>query len=93
MQIVDVSDQADVDAVFDLTEECERKGKPRARQCFRRESADSLRQELTDTIIKQFGSQQQAPRMYPALMFRLCTKMCNHSDLAEDGFRPPFKQS
>ncbi|CEJ59286.1 hypothetical protein PMG11_07917 [Penicillium brasilianum] len=29
------------------------------------------------------------PRIRTAIMFRLCTEMCNHSETAEEGFRPP----
>lgn len=88
VQIVDVSDQSRVDAFFDLAESCEHKGKATVRQKFRRESAEALQQELKDAVIKQFGSEGNAPEMRPAIMFRFCTKMCNHSDQGEDGFRP-----
>lgn len=93
VQIVDVSDQARVDAFFDLAESCEHKGKAMVRQNFCRESAEALQQELKDAVIKQVGSERQAPEMRPAIMFRLCTKMCNHSDQGEDGFRPLFRKA
>jgi hypothetical protein len=54
-------------------------------------SAEALQQELQTAVIKQFGSEGQAPEMRPAIMFRLCTKMCNHSDQGEDGFLPLFR--
>ena len=84
VQVVDVTDQARVTALFDLAEECERKDNIRIRQSFHRESPEALSRELQDLVIKRFGSQRQAPKMHPALMFRLCTKMCNHSDPADD---------
>ncbi|KAJ5152805.1 uncharacterized protein N7482_009283 [Penicillium canariense] len=84
VQVVDVADQARVTALFDLAEECERKGNAKVRQKFRRETPESLSQELQDVVKRRFRS-QQAPKMHPALMFRLCTKMCNHLDPADDG--------
>lgn len=92
VQIVNVSEQTRIDALFDLAEGCEHKGKATVRQDFQRESAESLQQELKDVAIEKFGSQQRAPEMHPAIMFRLCTEMCNHSELAEDGFRPQFRE-
>lgn len=93
VQIVNVSEQAKVDAFFDLAKGCEHKGKATVRQNFQRVSAESLRQELKDVVIEQFGSLQRAPEMHPAIMFRLCTEMCNHSELAEDWFRPPVREA
>lgn len=84
VQVVDVNDQARVTALFDLAEECEREGDIRVRQTLYRESPEALSRELHDLVVKRFGSRQQAPKMHPALMFRLCTKMCNHSGLADD---------
>ncbi|KAF7714878.1 Uncharacterized protein PECH_007879 [Penicillium ucsense] len=83
VQVVDVNDQARVTALFDLAEGCEREGNIRVRQTFYRESPEALSRELHDLVVKRFGSQQKAPKMHPALMFRLCTKMCNHSGSAD----------
>lgn len=79
VQVVDIAQQARVKAFFDLAEDCERNGNFRVRQDFRKDTLESLSKELQDTVVQRFGSQQQAPKMYPGLMFRLCTKMCNHS--------------
>lgn len=79
VQIVPMSDQARVNAFLDLAEECERKQHVTISQDLPRDSAESYKQELRDCIVKMFGSEELVPRMYPAIMFRLCTFWCNHS--------------
>ena len=85
VQVMDVAEQARVKALFDLAEECEREGNARVCQKFRRETPESLSRELQHIVIQRFGSKQQALKMHPGLMFRLCTEMCNHTNLADDG--------
>jgi hypothetical protein len=53
---------------------------------FRRESAETLQERLNRVVIKCLGSLEQAPQMHPDIMFQLCTRMCNHSSYADDGF-------
>lgn len=55
-------------------------------QNFRRESAETLQERLNHIVIKCFRSLEQAPKVHRAIMFRLCTKMCNHSSYTDDGF-------
>lgn len=78
VQIVDVSEEAKIEAYLDLAETCERKKLVTIGQDFRRESADSMKQDLRAIIMAEFGSEELAAAMRPAVMFRLCTRMCNH---------------
>lgn len=79
VQLVDVSDEARMNAYFDLAEECEHKGHVHASQDLRRESADSIKKKLRDTLIETYPSVEPLPTMRPVIMFRLCTHMCNHA--------------
>lgn len=78
VQVIDVSNEAKVNALFDLAEESERKYQVTVGQDFHRDSAESMKQRLTDVIVTTFGSEKIVPPMHPAIMFRLCTEMCNH---------------
>ncbi|KAK5111585.1 hypothetical protein LTR85_011814 [Meristemomyces frigidus] len=79
VQVVDVSEEARVSAYFDLAETCERKGSPLTTgQNLHRDSADTMREQLRDLVMLEFGSEALAAAMRPAFMFRLCTQMCNH---------------
>ena len=78
VQIVDVSQEAKVAAYFDLAETCERRTPVTIRQNFGRDSVDSMKNYLRQVIIDQFHSEELAATMHPAIMFRLCTRMCNH---------------
>jgi hypothetical protein len=78
VRIVDVSQEAKVAAYFDLAETCERRNPVTIRQNFGRDSADSMKKYLRQVIIDQFHSEELATTMHPAIMFRLCTRMCNH---------------
>lgn len=51
---------------------------------LRRGSVDSIEQRLREFIVKTFGSEEVVPPMRPAIMFRLCTRMCNHSGDTEN---------
>lgn len=78
VQLVDISDEARLDAYFDLAKKCEVDAYTTVRQDFHRDSPESLKQSLKDKVAEAFGTQAQLPPMYPAIMFRLCTGMCHH---------------
>lgn len=78
VQVIDVSEQNRVEEYFSLAEMCERKGSIKVRQDFSRESADSMKQQLRAVVMEQFRCEELAELMRPAIMFRLCTQMCNH---------------
>ena len=78
VQIVDVADEARIEAFFAPAESSERKSSVTIGQDFGRESANSMRQKLRAVIIAQFCSEELAAAMRPAVRFRLCTRMCNN---------------
>lgn len=78
VQVIDVTDEARVNALLDLAERSERNGQVAARQDFHLDSVELMKQTLTDVIVTTFGSEKVVPPMRPAVMFRLCTDMCNH---------------
>lgn len=78
VQLVDVSDEARMNTYFDLAEACERKGHVHTSQDLRRESPDLIRTKLTGTLDETYPTEKSLPAMRPAIMFRLCTHMCNH---------------
>lgn len=87
VQLVDVSDEARVKSFFDLADESQRKGHVIHPQDLHRESAEVVRQKLKHLVDTSYLGDKR-PAMHPAIMFRLCTDMCNHSRAAEEGFRP-----
>ncbi|KAK3708149.1 hypothetical protein LTR37_011653 [Vermiconidia calcicola] len=78
VQVVDLSEEARVEAFFDLAKACESKTAVTIAQDFHREPADSMRERLSKSTMDRFSSQKLAEAMRPAIMFRLCTQMCNH---------------
>ncbi|KAG9913624.1 hypothetical protein KCU98_g13011, partial [Aureobasidium melanogenum] len=82
VQIIPVSEETKINTFYELAERCEH-GKPvTASQDLTCKSADELRQELRREISSRFRSESEdlAKIMHPAIMFRLCTQMCNHSE-------------
>lgn len=89
VQVVEVSDEARVEAFFDFADESQRNGHVTHLQDLNRDSPEVVRRALDDALDRGFGiHKKQLPSMHPAIMFRLCTDMCNHSYTAEEGFRP-----
>lgn len=89
VQVVEVSDEARVEAFFDFADESQRKGHVTHPQDLNRYPPEVVRRVLEDTIDRGFGIyKKHLPPMHPAIMFRLCTDMCNHSREGEEGFRP-----
>jgi hypothetical protein len=79
VQIIPVSEEAKIDSFYDLAERCERGQDVTASQDFTRKSADEMRQELRKEVWSRFSSEDLVAIMHPAIMFRLCTQMCNHN--------------
>ncbi|KAG9547080.1 hypothetical protein KCU71_g13691, partial [Aureobasidium melanogenum] len=79
VQIIPVFEEAKIDSFYGLAERCERGQDVTASQDFTRKSADEMRQELRDEVWSRFNSEDLVAIMHPAIMFRLCTQMCNHN--------------
>ena len=86
--VVDVSDEETVITPFDLLNVSERQSHVTDGQDLHRDSVESIKQRLRDVIVKTFGSEESVPPMHPAIMFRLCTRMCNHPSNIEDSLSP-----
>ncbi|KAI4729120.1 hypothetical protein E4T49_03043 [Aureobasidium sp. EXF-10728] len=78
VQIVPASDQDKLNRFYGLAEECERRQPVTVAQDLTRQSADSIRENLRRVITTKFHSDELTTIMHPAIMFRLCTRMCNH---------------
>lgn len=79
VQIIPVSEETKINSFYDLAERCERGKNVTASQDLTRKSAEELRQELRRKVLSRYSSENLAAIMHPAIMFRLCTQMCNHS--------------
>jgi len=85
IQLVDVSDEARLNALFDFAEKCESgseaKGFITRKHDFRRQSPESVKRMLNDKLAEEFGAQaaQKLASLRPAIMFRFCPHYCNHS--------------
>ncbi|KAF3394605.1 hypothetical protein F1880_005584 [Penicillium rolfsii] len=82
IQLVDVSDEARLNALFDFAEKCESEanGSLTSKQDFRRQSPESVRKILNDKLADEFGAKATHNlSLRPAIMFRFCPHFCNHS--------------
>ena len=84
VQVIDVCEEDKVEAFLSLAETCEHKSNVTVAQDFSRESVDSMMQKLRASVQKGYYSESLASELHlrPAIMFRLCTRMCNHEGLA-----------
>ncbi|KAK5168285.1 uncharacterized protein LTR77_006854 [Saxophila tyrrhenica] len=80
IQVVDVSEEDKVEAYMQLAESCEHKADIAIAQKFHRESADFSEHLVKRSIARRFNPEAFPVEadMRPAVMFRLCTRMCNH---------------
>ncbi|KAJ5355475.1 uncharacterized protein N7496_012687 [Penicillium cataractarum] len=82
VQLVDVSDEARLNAFYEFAEKCqsEAKGFVTRKQDFRRESAESVERSLNDKLAYTFGAEaaRKLPPLRPAIMFRFCPQWCHH---------------
>ncbi|KAJ5808365.1 hypothetical protein N7474_009634 [Penicillium riverlandense] len=80
IQLVDVSDEPRLYAFFDFAEKCDSDAKGfTKRQGFHRDSSETVKSILKEKLAETFGARaaQTLPQIYPAIMFRLCTRLCN----------------
>jgi hypothetical protein len=90
VQIVDFSDNARNSMYLQLAKTSESKNQVRTHQDFDLESAAAMRQTLRAVVMEEFNSAELAAAMQPAVMYRLCTRMCNHvgyEDRSQGKFR------
>lgn len=78
VQLVDVAETAQMQAYYDFAEACERKAAAISPQNFRQEFASAIKKQLQDFVLREFVSKELARRVRPVIMFRLCTRDCNH---------------
>ncbi|KAJ5248885.1 hypothetical protein N7468_000336 [Penicillium chermesinum] len=88
IQIVDVADQARVRAYIDFAEKMElestdapRRDIPRDYQSFSQQSTSLMERDLRERMINSCGKKvaEELPAIRPAMMFRYCPMMCNHT--------------
>lgn len=77
VQVVDVEDVARFNQYYDLAEACESQHTFTAKQDLQRESPGYWKQRLRASLMKKYHSEQLTAACRPAIMFRLCTAMCN----------------
>lgn len=85
VQVVPVSEQERLSALFNLAECLEGQSRVTRRQNLERPSVKKYEEALADSV--RYGLETDdkqtvskfLKRMQPAIMFRLCTEMCNHS--------------
>jgi hypothetical protein len=88
VQLVYVSEEDKVRAFLALAEESQRKGHAFHPQNLHREFTKDEKDRIRSAISSRHLGDNMPP-IRTAIMFRLCTEMCNHSDTAEEGFGPP----
>ncbi|KAJ5697613.1 hypothetical protein N7488_011297 [Penicillium malachiteum] len=91
VQIIDISDEKRLKAYFDLAEDTQEKGHVIFAQDLHWKPSQVLEEEFERIIRLNYGYMQYRHGVAPmrgAIMFRLCTDMCNNSKDSEEGFRP-----
>ena len=78
VHVISVAQEAKIEAFLTFAETCERQGPVTVRQSFHRQSAGMMKQRLRKVVMEQFQSEELMAAVRPAIMFRLCTRMCNH---------------
>ena len=78
IQVVDASSPL-ASQLYELAEDCERGASAiTAAQDFTRMSANDMDAMVKRVAFKNFHDHEIGKRLRPAIMFRLCTRMCNH---------------
>jgi hypothetical protein len=88
VQIIEVSDEAKINAFFDFADESQLKGDVHNPQDLRREPPGVVKETLKRKTERFQRFNCPMPDFRAAIMFRLCPDMCNHSPNAEKEFRP-----
>lgn len=74
VQIVSVSNEEKVNNLYDFADK--HRQTPSVEE-FQRVPSEVLKQELKDSILTAMGSEKLLSKLYPTIMFRLCTSRCN----------------
>jgi len=80
VQIIDVGDAVEVKQFMDFAESCERGQDVTAKQDFRLETVWTQAELLRKHVLSVYGKEMVAS-LRPAVMFRLCTQMCNNREV------------
>ncbi|CRG91884.1 hypothetical protein PISL3812_08938 [Talaromyces islandicus] len=88
VQIIEVSDEARINAYFDLANESQEKGHVQNPQNLRREPVEAVEQSLKQKTTNFRRLLDPMPDFRATIMFRLCPDMCNHTPDADEEFRP-----
>lgn len=92
VRIVDMGDEDKIEALFCLAETCQSQTAVSIGQDFSRESPDSIRtweRRLKRVLKSHFRLEKITAIVRPAIMFRLCTDMCNHITAPNSGINSP----
>lgn len=79
IQIVDMQETALLEEFWGLAEQCERERSDAVKQDLERTTTLSMRHKLDEVVAHRFDVPTLTARWRPAIMFRLCTRMCNQS--------------
>jgi hypothetical protein len=77
VQVIDASNREEVETFYALTEAYESGWPVTTKQNFVRPCLEALNAELKNWMDGWCGLEDQATTLRPAIMFRLCTQMCN----------------
>ena len=77
VQVLDLEESTRITQLLDLAETCERALDVTVTQDFRREMIQTAAEDLEKRVKSLYGY-GIAARIRPAIMFRLCTQMCNN---------------
>lgn len=81
MQVVDASSPL-ASQLYELAEACKREAHAvTAAQDFAQMPANDMDTMVKRVALKAFHDYELPKRMRSAIMFRLCTQMCNHSNV------------
>lgn len=83
-QIIPMAEEDKVARYYDLARKCEDREQVSNRQYLEIRSYQVAKRRLSDRIVYDYGTEELVPIMRPAIMFRLCDRMCNHPDLTRN---------
>ena len=82
VQVVEVEEEVRMKKMYDLAVDCEGRRSVLVTQDLTQKSKEEMREELKSVLVKRFGgsSEDLMTVVRPAVMFRLCTHMCNSKE-------------
>lgn len=80
VQVISMANEIDIDAYFHLARDCENQSPVSIRQDLTRRTLAQAKNRLRYAVVDWLGTEEMLSVMEPAIMFRLCTKMCNHPE-------------